>query len=143
MPSAATPLDTMSLRLVKAADESSTQMMRCERIHVLVGGAKEAPALQDQSSVRAFRIGHQAQHVRNDYDRSRTRSLCLDVRHGGCEGTPHMMEGMLRSLIVKQTRNAAIMPKADVALSLADYSFILPTPLIAGIHLIDVRNAGF
>ena len=58
------------------------------------------------------------------------------------KGTPHMMEGMLRSLTVKRTRNAATMPKANVALSLADYSFTLPTPLIAGAHVIEVRNAG-
>jgi uncharacterized cupredoxin-like copper-binding protein len=58
------------------------------------------------------------------------------------KGTPHMMEGMLRSLTVTRTRNAATMPKADVALSLADYSFTLPTPLTAGAHVIEVRNAG-
>jgi hypothetical protein len=58
------------------------------------------------------------------------------------KGTPHMIEGMLRSLTVTRTRNAATMPKADVALSLADYSFTLPTPLTAGTHVIEVRNAG-
>ena len=52
------------------------------------------------------------------------------------------MEGMLRSLTVTRTRNAATMPKADVALSLADYSFTLPTPLTAVTHVIEVRNAG-
>ena len=58
------------------------------------------------------------------------------------KGTPHMMEGMLRSLTVTRTRNGATMPQADVDLSLADYSFTLPTPLTAGAHVIEVRNAG-
>jgi uncharacterized cupredoxin-like copper-binding protein len=57
-------------------------------------------------------------------------------------GTPHMMEGMLRSMTVLEKRNAAVMPAADVILSLSDYAFTLRTPLLAGAHVVEVRNEG-
>jgi uncharacterized cupredoxin-like copper-binding protein len=57
-------------------------------------------------------------------------------------GTPHMMEGMLRSMTVLEKHNAAVMPTADVVLALSDYAFTLPTPLTAGAHVVEVRNEG-
>lgn len=58
------------------------------------------------------------------------------------EGTPHMVEGMVRALTVSRTRNTAVMPVADVRLSLTEYAFTLPAHLHAGPHVVEVRNAG-
>jgi uncharacterized cupredoxin-like copper-binding protein len=67
-------------------------------------------------------------------------ALLCDIQDA--HGTPHMMEGMLRGMTVLEKRNAAVMPAADVVLSLSDYAFTLPTPLTAGAHVVEVRNEG-
>jgi len=61
------------------------------------------------------------------------------------DGTPHVMKGMVRRLVVTAPATAttpAPDPQADVVLTLADYGFTWSTPLTAGTHTIRVENAG-
>jgi len=62
------------------------------------------------------------------------------------DGTPHVMKGMVRRLVVRPaplTASApAPAPQADITITLSDYSFGLSTPLTAGTHTIRVENAG-
>ncbi len=69
-------------------------------------------------------------------------SYVLECDMEDAKGTPHMMEGMIRELVVTAGRNGATMPAADIQLDLSDYAFTLPTPLRAGAHVIEVRNVG-
>ena len=56
-------------------------------------------------------------------------------------GTPHMLEGMVRSLTVSSRRNSAVLPAADTRIDLVDYAFVLSKALHAGAHVVDVRNS--
>src|SRR5258706_52482 len=61
------------------------------------------------------------------------------------DGTPHVMKGMSRRLVVTTAPAGAVAapePKADVTITLADYSFTTSTPLTAGTHTIRVENSG-
>jgi uncharacterized cupredoxin-like copper-binding protein len=60
------------------------------------------------------------------------------------DGTPHVMKGMVRRLVVTPSATAAAAPEpqADVTITEADYSFALSAPLTAGTHTIRVANAG-
>lgn len=62
------------------------------------------------------------------------------------DGTPHVMKGMVRRLVVApaplSTSAPAAEPQADVTVTLADYGFGLSAPLTAGTHTIQVKNAG-
>ena len=63
------------------------------------------------------------------------------------DGTPHVMKGMVRRLVVRPappTASATVTPapQADVTVTLSDYSFGLSAPLTAGTHTIRVENAG-
>ncbi len=69
-------------------------------------------------------------------------SYVLECDMEDSKGTPHMMEGMIRELVVTATRNGAKMPAANVRMDLSDYAFTLPNPLRAGAHVIEVRNTG-
>lgn len=57
------------------------------------------------------------------------------------DGVPHIMKGMVRSLTVVANPSAAMLPKADIVLTLNDYSFDFDKPLTAGTHTIRVENA--
>jgi uncharacterized cupredoxin-like copper-binding protein len=62
------------------------------------------------------------------------------------DGTPHVMKGMVRRLVVAPaplTASAPLAePKADVIATLSDYAFELSTSLTAGTHTIRVQNVG-
>jgi hypothetical protein len=57
------------------------------------------------------------------------------------DGVPHVMKGMIRPLTVVSNVNAAMLPKADIVLTLKDYSFDFDKPLTAGKHTIRLENA--
>jgi len=58
-------------------------------------------------------------------------------------GVPHIAKGMMRPLTVTpSTGPAATPPKADVTVTLADYSFTLSTPITAGTHTLEIENNG-
>jgi len=61
------------------------------------------------------------------------------------DGTPHILKGMHRRLVVTPAPAAAVAaaePQADVTVTLSDYAFALSTPLTAGTHTIRVENNG-
>lgn len=61
------------------------------------------------------------------------------------DGKPHVMKGMYRRLVVTPAPSgtaAAPEPKADVTVTLSDYTFALSAPLTAGTHTIRVENTG-
>ncbi len=59
------------------------------------------------------------------------------------DGVPHVMKGMLHSLVVAAaTPSTAVEPAADVTIKLTDYDFQLSQPLTAGKHVVRVENAG-
>ena len=58
------------------------------------------------------------------------------------DGVPHFMKGMMRPLTVVPARDAASAPKADITMSLRDYSFVLSGTTAAGHRVIEVRNDG-
>ena len=60
----------------------------------------------------------------------------------GPDGIPHLMKGMLRPLTVVAGAEGAGAPKADVTMSLRDFSFVLSGPLAPGRRTIEVRNDG-
>jgi hypothetical protein len=57
------------------------------------------------------------------------------------DGVPHVMKGMIRPMTVVSNVNAAMLPKADIILTLNDYSFDFDKPLTAGKHTIRLENA--
>ncbi len=57
-------------------------------------------------------------------------------------GTPHMREGMLRSLTVSPRRNRASMPTPDLSVDLTEFAFLGPDTLQPGRRVIRVRNVG-
>jgi hypothetical protein len=57
-------------------------------------------------------------------------------------GTPHMLEGMLRSLTVSARRNGASMPKPDLTVDLMEFAFLGRDTLQPGLRIIGVRNVG-
>jgi hypothetical protein len=58
------------------------------------------------------------------------------------DGVPHLMKGMVRQLVVIPAARPAKAPEADVIMTLRDYNFFLSRPLVAGRHVIEVRNEG-
>lgn len=63
------------------------------------------------------------------------------------DGVPHVMKGMVRRLVVRRAPLTAASaptpsPRANILVTLSDYSFALSTPLTAGTHTIRVENAG-
>ena len=61
------------------------------------------------------------------------------------DGTPHVAKGMSRRIVVTAAAAGAVAapePKADVTITLNDYSFVTSTPLTAGTHTIRVENSG-
>lgn len=59
----------------------------------------------------------------------------------GKDGVPHVMKGMVRPLTVVPNRNPAPMPKADLVLTLRDYSFEFDKPVTRGVQTIRIENA--
>jgi hypothetical protein len=57
------------------------------------------------------------------------------------DGVPHVMKGMVRALTVVPNRTPAPLPKADIVLTLKDYSFEFDKPVKAGVQTIRVENA--
>ena len=57
-------------------------------------------------------------------------------------GTPHMMEGMIRSLAVSSRGNGALIPKPDLTIDLTEFAFLGPDTPQPGLRAIRVRNAG-
>ena len=58
----------------------------------------------------------------------------------GKDGVPHVMKGMVRELTVVANRNPAPLPKADIVLTLNDYSFQFDKPVKRGVQTIRVEN---
>lgn len=56
------------------------------------------------------------------------------------DGTPHVMKGMMRDLKVTGPAVRGELPATDAAIMLSDYEIRLPKPLMAGHHVIRVRN---
>jgi hypothetical protein len=56
-------------------------------------------------------------------------------------GTMHMMEGMLRYLVVREHKNGAELPRADAPVTMTDFRFTVPDTLRAGPHILEVKNA--
>jgi uncharacterized cupredoxin-like copper-binding protein len=57
------------------------------------------------------------------------------------DGVPHIMKGMLRELTVVPAGNPAPLPKADVVLTLKDYSFEFDKPITSGVQIVRIENA--
>jgi uncharacterized cupredoxin-like copper-binding protein len=57
------------------------------------------------------------------------------------DGVPHIMKGMVRPLTVVSNEQPASLPKADVVMTLEDYTFEFDTPIRAGRQTIRVENA--
>jgi hypothetical protein len=58
------------------------------------------------------------------------------------DGIPHFMKGMMRPLTVLPGAGSAGAPRADITMSLRDYSFVLSDTPAAGRRVIEVRNDG-
>lgn len=65
--------------------------------------------------------------------------LCFIDTNGG---VPHFVKGMSRGFKVVAPANRAKGPKADIALTLADYSFKFSPGLTAGEHTVRISNLG-
>ncbi len=57
------------------------------------------------------------------------------------DGVPHVMKGMVRPLTVLPNKNPAPLPRADVVLTLKDYSFGFDQPVRKGVQTIRIENA--
>ena len=57
------------------------------------------------------------------------------------DGVPHIMKGMIRSLTVLPNPQPAQLPKADVVMTLNDYTFEFDKPVRAGRRTIRIENA--
>ena len=57
------------------------------------------------------------------------------------DGVPHFMKGMVRGLTVVSNKSAAMMPAADIVLTLRDYSFEFDQPITSRVKTIRVENA--
>jgi hypothetical protein len=59
------------------------------------------------------------------------------------QGAPHFMLGMINGFTVTPSvKPAAVLPKADLTITLKDYDFVLSRPLTSGPHVIAITNAG-
>jgi uncharacterized cupredoxin-like copper-binding protein len=58
------------------------------------------------------------------------------------DGVPHVMKGMVRTLLVSKGSGHAVLPTPDATMILRDYNFTLSAPLTAGRRVIEVRNYG-
>ena len=56
-------------------------------------------------------------------------------------GPPHFAKGMVRALRVVPAKSSASRPKADLTVTLVDYSFRLSSPIRAGTRTLRVYNA--
>lgn len=59
----------------------------------------------------------------------------------GSDGVPHVMKGMVRPLTVVPNSSPAPLPRADVVLTLKDYSFEFDKALTRGVQTIRIENA--
>jgi hypothetical protein len=57
------------------------------------------------------------------------------------DGVPHVMKGMIRGLTVVANPTPAPLPRADVVLTLKDYTFEFDRPVRRGVQTIRVENA--
>jgi hypothetical protein len=57
-------------------------------------------------------------------------------------GTPHMLEGMLRSLTVSPRPNGASMPAPDLTVDLTEFAFLGRDTMQPGLRVIGVSNIG-
>jgi uncharacterized cupredoxin-like copper-binding protein len=61
----------------------------------------------------------------------------------GPDGVPHVMKGMIRDLVVRPSNQSVSAARApDLTISLTDYAFQPTKPIVAGNHLVAVRNDG-
>jgi uncharacterized cupredoxin-like copper-binding protein len=61
----------------------------------------------------------------------------------GPDGIPHVMKGMIRDLVVRPSNQGVSAERApDLTISLTDYAFRPTKPIVAGNHLVAVRNDG-
>jgi hypothetical protein len=59
------------------------------------------------------------------------------------QGAPHFMLGMIKGFTVTPSvKPAAVLPNADLTITLKDYDFVLSRPLTSGPHVIAITNAG-
>lgn len=57
------------------------------------------------------------------------------------DGVPHLMKGMVKPLTVVPAQSGAVLPAADVGITLRDYAFEIAPEITAGRHTIRVENA--
>jgi uncharacterized cupredoxin-like copper-binding protein len=61
----------------------------------------------------------------------------------GPDGVPHAMKGMIRNLVVRPSNQTVSAERApDLTIELTDYAFQPSKPIVAGSHLVAVRNDG-
>ena len=57
------------------------------------------------------------------------------------DGLPHIMKGMVRTLTVLPNKTPAPLPRADIVLTLNDYTFEFDKPVTRGVQTIRIENA--
>jgi len=60
----------------------------------------------------------------------------------GPDGKPHVAQGMIKGFKVTPSSKMGTMPRADLSLTLSDYTFAFSKPLTAGKHAIRIINHG-
>lgn len=61
----------------------------------------------------------------------------------GPDGVPHVMKGMIRNVVVQPSHQTASASRApEMTISLTDYAFQPSKTIVAGNHLVSVRNDG-
>lgn len=60
----------------------------------------------------------------------------------GPDGKMHMLNGMMRPLVVTQGSGVAAMPTPDITVKLTDYAFEIPDTIAAGRHVIRIEDVG-
>lgn len=60
----------------------------------------------------------------------------------GPDPAPHFMKGMVKGFTVTSPSRGGLIPKADLAIKLTDFDFVLSRPLTKGRHVIAVTNTG-
>lgn len=106
-------------------------------------------ALKDQNPGAAFALGSLASGV-NTTPPGVTQATTLDLKAGdyavldfgaGEDKVPYMAKGMLKPFKVTAGSSTAE-PASDVAVTLKEYTFEMPTELKAGTHTFKVSNQG-
>jgi len=110
-------------QLTAALPEGPAAVLRLTTIH---GGAQTAPPGTSQHATLDLSAGHYV-------------FLCFVQ---GEDGVPHAAKGMMHALDVTAGAAQASSPKADVAVSLQDFSFGMSVPPTAGPQTWEIINRG-